>query len=87
MILLTRKTVSQRDPRFAPAALCAVGAAVCMLVIATLYDVMAFPHGPCVFLYLAGLVAVVIQPHRRRAARGHPPPEVESRAPAAALVG
>jgi hypothetical protein len=76
VILVTRKTVSQRDPRFAPAALCAVGAAVCMLVIATLYDVMSVPHGPCVFLYLAGLGVAVTGPGAaaaasRPAARAH----------------
>jgi hypothetical protein len=68
VILVTRRTVSQRDPRFAPAALCAVGAAVCMLVIATLYDVMAYPHGPCVFLYLAGLGVAVAGPGSSAAA-------------------
>ncbi len=46
VILVARKTVSQRDPRWAPAALCGVSAAVCMLVLATLYDVMAVPHVP-----------------------------------------
>jgi hypothetical protein len=76
VILVTRKTVSQRDPRFAPAALCAVGASVCMLVIATLYDVMSVPHGPCVFLYLAGLGVAVTGPGSaaaasRPAARAH----------------
>jgi hypothetical protein len=68
VILVTRKTVSQRDPRFAPAALCAVGASVCMIVIATLYDVMAVPHGPCVFLYLAGLGVAVAGPGSSAAA-------------------
>jgi hypothetical protein len=60
VILVARKTVSQRDPRWAPAALCVVAAAVCMLVLATLYDVMAVPHVPCVFLYLAGLAVAVV---------------------------
>ena len=62
VILVARKTVSERDPRWAPAALCGVSAAVCMLVLATLYDVMALPHGPCVFLYLAGLAVAVVGP-------------------------
>ena len=84
VILVARKTVSQRDPRWAPAALCGVSAAVCMLVLATLYDVMALPHGPCVFLYLAGLAVAVVGPgsailppsaardHAVRAHRGRP---------------
>jgi hypothetical protein len=65
VILLVRKTVSARDPRWAPAALCGAGAAVCLLVLATLYDVMAVPHGPCVFLYLAGLAVAVVSPGMR----------------------
>jgi hypothetical protein len=62
VILVARMTVSQRDPRFAPAALCGVTAAVCLLVLSTLYDVMAVPHGPCVALYLAGLAVAVTGP-------------------------
>jgi hypothetical protein len=69
VILVARKTVSQRDPRFAPAALCGVAAAVCLLVLATLYDVMAVPHVPCVFLYLAGLAVAVVGPGSRPAVR------------------
>jgi hypothetical protein len=80
VILVARKTVSERDPRWAPAALCGVSAAVCMLVLATLYDVMAVPHVPCVFLYLAGLAVAVVglgsdaappPPPRNHAARVH----------------
>jgi hypothetical protein len=69
VILVVRKTVSQRDPRLAPAALCGVSAAVCLLVLATLYDVMAVPHGPCVFLYLAGLAVAVADPGSTTAAQ------------------
>jgi hypothetical protein len=73
VIIVARKTVSQRDPRFAPAALCGVAAAVCLLVLATLYDVMAVPHVPCVFLYLAGLAVAAVGPGAVAAAP--PPPE------------
>jgi hypothetical protein len=59
VILMTRKTVAQRDPRWAPAALCGTAAAVAFLTIATLFDVMAVPHGTDVFLYMAGLAVVV----------------------------
>ena len=38
--------------------------------LATLYDVMAVPHGTCVFLYLAGLAVVVAGPGRGAAAAG-----------------
>ena len=43
VILVARRTMSQRDPRWAPAALCGAAAAVCFLVRSTLYDVMAVP--------------------------------------------
>jgi O-antigen ligase len=62
VILVLRKTVSARDPHFAPAALCGVAAAVVLLVLATLYDEMAVPHAPYVFLYLAGLAVAVAGP-------------------------
>jgi hypothetical protein len=62
LILLARKTVSLRDPRWSPPALCGVAAGVCLLVVSTLYDLMAFPHGTCIFLYTAGLVAAVVVP-------------------------
>jgi len=63
VILFARRTVSERHPRWAPAALCGVAAAVCFLVISTLYDVMSVPHAPDVFLIMAGLaVAVVAEP-------------------------
>jgi hypothetical protein len=62
VILVVRPTVSARHPRWAPAALCGVGATACLLVLSTLYDVMAVPHAPCVFLYLAGLAVAVATP-------------------------
>ena len=75
VIVVARKTVSRRHPRWAPAALCGVSAAVCMLVLATLYDVMAYPHGPYVFLYIAGLAVAVVAP-----GIGGPPPLQHERA-------
>jgi hypothetical protein len=74
VILIARKTVSERDPRYAPAALGGIAAATCFIVLGTLYDVMAVPHGTYVFLYLAGLVVAVVGP------RGaHEPPPRETR--------
>ena len=60
VILVARKTASRRDPRWSPAALCGVAAAVCFIVVATLYSVMSLPHGPDVFFYVAGLAVVVV---------------------------
>jgi hypothetical protein len=69
VILAARKTVALRDPRWSPAALWGVAAGVCLLVVSTLYDLIGFPHGTCIFLYTAGLVGVVVG----RAAEGDPP--------------
>jgi hypothetical protein len=60
VILVARKTVALRDPRWSPPALWGVAAGVCLLVVSTLYDLMAFPHGTCIFLYTAGLVVVAV---------------------------
>jgi hypothetical protein len=60
VILVARKTVALRDPRWSPAALWGVAAGVCLLVVSTLYDLIGFPHGTCIFLYTAGLVTVVV---------------------------
>jgi O-antigen ligase/polysaccharide polymerase Wzy-like membrane protein len=62
VILVARRPIASRDPVASPAALVGAAAAVAFLVAATLYDVMSFPHGPYIFLYVAGLVAVVIRP-------------------------
>jgi hypothetical protein len=62
VILVLRRAASRRESRWAPIALCGAAAAVCLLVLSTLYDVMATPHGPCVFLYLAGLAVAVAEP-------------------------
>jgi hypothetical protein len=66
LILLLRKTIAERDPRWAPAALCGTAAAVAFLVVATLFDVMSVPHGTDVFLYMAGLAVIVAAPGRER---------------------
>jgi nitrate reductase NapE component len=73
LILIARRTVSARELAAAPLALCGIAAAVCFLVISTLYDAFSFPHGPYTFLYLAGLVVAVLaptdehEPHSRHA--------------------
>jgi hypothetical protein len=75
VILVARKTVARRDPKSAPAALCGVAAAVCFIVSSTLYDLTSFPHGTCTFLYIAGLVAVVVGP--KETAEGASPTDRE----------
>ena len=62
VILLARKTVARRHPMWSPPALCGLAAAVAFIVVATLYSVMIDPHGPDVFLYIAGLTVIVAGP-------------------------
>lgn len=62
VILSARKTIAARDPQWAPVALVGAAAAAAFLVLAALFDVLSFPHATLIFLYTAGLVAVVIVP-------------------------
>jgi hypothetical protein len=73
VVVYARSTIAARDSEWAPLALVGAAAAIAFLVCSTLYDVMSFPHGPYIFLYIAGLTAVVVRhPQRRRApARAH----------------
>jgi hypothetical protein len=45
-----------------PVALAVAAAAVCFLVVSTLFDVMSFPHVPYLFLWMAALLAVMCGP-------------------------
>jgi hypothetical protein len=60
VVLVARKTASQRDPTWSPLAICGVSAGVCILVSSTLYDLLAYPHGTFTFLYISGLVVAVV---------------------------
>ena len=70
VILSARKTISARDPRWAPVALVGAAVAAAFLVLSALFDVLSFPHPTYIFLYTAGLVAVVI-------AQGEEKPDTE----------
>ena len=62
VLLSARKTIAERDPRWAPVALVGAASATAFLTLSTLFDVLSFPHATYVFLYTAGLVAAVIAP-------------------------
>ena len=49
----------------------AAAAAVCFIVVSTLFDVMSFPHVPYIFLWTAALLAVIVGQPRP----APPPPE------------
>lgn len=69
VVAAARKTIHARDPRWAPSALVGAAAAVSFIVAATLFDVLSFPHSTYIFLYMSGLVAVVVVPERVRSPR------------------
>jgi hypothetical protein len=71
VILSARKTIEARDARWAPVALIGAGVAAAFLVLSALFDVLSSPHPTYIFLYTAGLVAVVIAP-REESAPGTP---------------
>jgi len=58
VVAVARGPIRARRPDDAPVALAVASAAVCMLVVSTLFDVLAFPHVPYVFFWMAALLAV-----------------------------
>jgi hypothetical protein len=64
VIFFARTTIAGRDPTWAPLALIGAAAAVSFLTVSTLFDVISFPHATYIFLFVAGLVAVVIEEPR-----------------------
>jgi hypothetical protein len=56
-VAVARRWVRSRDPAVATPHLAAAAAAVVFIVVSQLFDSMAFPHAPYVFLSIAGLAA------------------------------
>jgi hypothetical protein len=73
VVACSRKSVASRDPASGDVALIGACVAVAFLVLTTLFDEMSFPHAAYIFLYLAGLEAVVL-PRRRRLEKPRPCP-------------
>jgi len=69
VVAVARRPIRARRPDEAPIALAVAAAAVCLLMVSTLFDVMSFPHVPYVFLWMAALLAVITAP------RPEPEPE------------
>jgi hypothetical protein len=61
VLAVARGPIRMRDPATAPIALAAAAAAVGLLVLSTLFDVMAFPHTPYIFLCLSALLVVAVK--------------------------
>jgi hypothetical protein len=84
VILVLRRTASSGDAKWSSPAICGVAAAVCFLVVATLYTVMIAPHGSDAFLYIAGLAVAVlgretVPPLSPRTVRRHELPKRRAR--------
>ena len=62
VVACARRTIHSRHPRWAAPALAGAAAAIVFLVLATLFDSLAFPQLPYIFMCFAALVAVVVQP-------------------------
>jgi hypothetical protein len=60
VVAVARRPIRSRDPDDAPVALAAAAAAVCFMVVSTLFDVMSFPHVPYIFLWMAAMLAIVL---------------------------
>jgi hypothetical protein len=68
VVLAARSTIAGRAAPYAGLALIGAAAAVCFVVVSFLFDVLGYPHVTYIFLYIAGLVAVVVQPPALRRA-------------------
>ncbi len=71
MVAVCRRTIASRDPTAAPVALIGASIAVAFIVLATLFDELSFPHPVYIFLYMIGLVTVLLREERPRP---QPPP-------------
>jgi hypothetical protein len=60
LISAARKKASQRSDANSAAALVGLTAATTLLCLAVIYSFMSLPHGPDVFMYLAGLTVVAV---------------------------
>jgi len=82
IVATARRPIRSRDHHDAPIALAAAAAAVCFIVVSTLFDVMSFPHVPYIFLWMAALLAVITtQPREAAAAEPAPVQAPPTRAP------
>jgi hypothetical protein len=87
--LVAHRVIRTRDPSRAPVALAALSAAGAVAVASKLYDALAFPQVPYIFLFLAALAVVLAAPSRTQAAMapsGFPKARPAGRAATAAVA-
>lgn len=61
VVACARRMIHSRHPSWAPPALAGAAAGVVFLVVALLFDSLAYPQLPYIFLYFAALVAVLVK--------------------------
>jgi len=62
VVVCARRVIHSRHPEWSPAALAGAAAAVIFLVLALLFDSLAYPQLPYIFLVFAAFVAVIVKP-------------------------
>ena len=67
VVFCARKLIADREDPRAPLALIGAAAAIAFAVASTLFDILSFPHSTYIFLYMAGLVAVIVRAQREPA--------------------
>jgi O-antigen ligase len=72
VVFCARKLIADRNDPRAPLALVGAAAAIAFAAASTLFDILSFPHSTYIFLYMAGLVAVIVRAPRRPA-----PPQLQ----------
>ena len=85
VLATVRRSIRSPDRSTAQIAVIGAAAAVGFFVLALLFDVMSFPHVPYVFLYMAGLVTVVVGRESEPAAESPPVSPIDLAAGAGAL--
>jgi len=74
VVVVSAPIIRSGDPKRAPLALACAAAAVSFAVISTFYDATQFPHGPYLFLCMAGFAAILASENKAEARAGAPPP-------------
>jgi hypothetical protein len=85
VVASTRRTIAARHPASAPVALIGASIGVAFMVLALLFDVLSFPHAPYIFLYMTGLVAVVLERREKREEARRAPAVAAAKEPVPAL--
>ena len=79
----SRRAIAARDPEVAPIALVGALVAVAFMVAALLFDELSFPHAAYIFLYMIGLMTVVLPRSGEAPAPPRPPVALELAPPLA----